>query len=172
MKISQIFNLNTTYFTEIEKDKKPELTLKFEMITPISVNELDSTVFLILDEEPIKLQSKDYNYKEYVSTSTTVETPTTTEKKSNGKTGDTTETRTIITNGTNQLMCRTYVIPENLWVPIANSKRISYRIYLGKDAFDAKLTSSESKKLAYYFELAICKRDANQPAPPANEKKL
>ena len=171
MKISQIFNLNTTYFTEIEKDKKPELTLKFEMITPISVNELDSTVFLILDEEPIKLQSKDYTYKEYVSTSTTVETPTT-NKKSNGKTGDTTETRTTITNGTNQLMSRTYVIPENLWVPIANSKRISYRIYLGKDAYDAKLTASESKKLAYYFELAICKRDANQPAPPVNEKKL
>ena len=171
MKISQIFNLNTTYFTEIEKDKKPELTLKFEMITPISVNELDSTVFLILDEEPIKLQSKDYTYKEYVSTSTTVETPTT-NKKSNGKTGDTTETRTTITNGTNQLMSRTYVIPENLWVPIANSKRISYRIYLGKDAYDAKLTASENKKLNYYFELAICKRDANQPAPPANEKKL
>lgn len=172
MKISQIFNLNSTYFTEIEKDEKPELTLKFEMTTPISVDELDSTVFLILDEEPIKLQSKDYDYKEYVSTSTTVETPTTSDKKSNEKSGSTTETRTTITNGTNQLMSRTFVIPENLWVPIANSKHISYRIYLGKDAYDARLTASECKKLNYYFELAICKRDANKPAPPANEKKL
>lgn len=172
MKISQIFNLNSTYFTEIEKDKKPELTLKFEIITPISVDELDSTAFLILDQEPIKLQSKEYTYKEYVSTSTNVETSTTSDKKSDGKTGNTNETRTTITNGTNQLMSRTYVIPENLWVPIAYSKRISYRIYIGKDAYDARLTASESKKLNYYFELAICKRDANLPAPPENEKKL
>lgn len=172
MNISQIFNLNSTYFTEIVKDKKPGITVKFELITPIQIDELDSVVFLVLDGEPVKLQSSEYTYKEYVSTSTNVETPATTETKSNNKSGNSSETRTTITNGSNQLMSRTFIIPENLWVALANTNRVSYRIYLGKDAYNARLTPGETKKLNYYFELAICKRDANLPSPPENEKKL
>jgi hypothetical protein len=125
-------------------------------------------MFLVLDDEKIRLSSDKYTYKEFVSTSE--QSAAETKEKSNEKTEN--ESRTVIVSGTDQMMNRLFKIPQNLWVPIANAEKVLYRFYLGKDGYDVKITQSDIKKLREFFALAICKRDALTPALPNGEKKL
>jgi len=70
-----------------------------------------------------------------------------------------------------KLMTRKFVIPENLWVSIANSQKIMYRLYEGKEGVDVKLKASETAKVKEFFRQAIKRRDANLPPVPEGQKK-
>jgi len=177
LEISQTFTLISTYLYEEMKNERPVISVNVQITTPIRAEELDSVMFLILDNEKIRISSVEYKYKEFVASSNSETTPTTTENKgknsSNEKTATNNESRTTIIGGTNQLMNRIFFVPENLWVSIANSDKIRYRFYLGKEGFDVKLNLAEIKKLKYFFELAMCKRDAAvPPLLPEGLKKL
>ena len=170
--VKQMYNLNSTYLYEGKKGECPLLTATFQLITPIRAEELDSVMFLVLDNEKIRISSTAYTYKEYASSSASVNSSSSAANKHSGKTATNNETLTTIRGDANQLMSRTFVIPDNLWISIANSESVGYRFYLGKDGFDAKLHQADLKKLKYFFELAICKRDANLPPTPEGLKKL
>ena len=170
--VKQMYDLSSTFLYEGTKNERPLLTATFQLVTPIRAEELDSVMFLVLDNENIRISSTAYTYKEYASSSASVSLSSSVENKQSGKTFPNNETRTIIKGGTHQLMSRTFAIPDNLWISIANSESVGYRFYLGKDGFDAKLHQADLKKLKYFFELAICKRDANLPPTPEGLKKL
>ncbi len=166
--VRQYFKLNSSYVYEGKTNEQPKIFVNFQLTTPIRAEEFDSVMFIILDDEKIRLNSDKYTYKEFVSTSEASTTET--KEKSTDKTEN--ESRTVIVSGTNQLMNRSFIIPQNLWVPIASAERIRYRLYLGKDGFDVKLIQSDIKKLKNFFSLAICKRDALTPPLREGEKKL
>jgi len=166
--VGEYFKLGSTYVYEGKKNEQPSISVNFQISTPIRAEEFDSVMFLVLDDEKIRLSSDKYTYKEFVSTSEQSAAETnekSAEKKEN-------ESRTVIVSGTNQMMNRTFIIPQNLWVPIANAEKIRYRLYLGKDGYDVKPIQSDIKKLKNFFTLAVCKRDALTPALPNGEKKL
>jgi hypothetical protein len=166
--VSQYFKLGSTYVYERKKNELPSISVNFQISTPIRPEEFDSVMFLVLDDEKIRLSSDKYTYKEFVSSSEQSSAETnekSAEKKEN-------ESRTVIISGTNQLMNRSFIIPQNLWVPIANAERIRYRIYLGKDGYNARPIQSDIRKLKEFFSLAISKRDALNPPLREGEKKL
>jgi hypothetical protein len=74
-------------------------------------------------------------------------------------------------NNSYQLMKREFIVPENLWVAIANSKEIFYRLYVGKEGVDAKLNASETAKLKEFFIEAIMRQDADLSTVPEGQKK-
>lgn len=166
--VRQYFKLNSSYVYEGKTNEQPDIFVNFQLTTPIRAEELDSVMFIVLDDEKIRLSSDKYTYKEFVSTSASSTTET--KEKSNEKTEN--ESRTVIVGGTDQMMNRLFKIPQNLWVPIANAEKVLYRFYLGKDGYDVKITQSNTKKLREFFALAICKRDALTPPLRDGEKKL
>jgi len=74
--------------------------------------------------------------------------------------------------GSNQLKSCKYAVPENLWISIANSEKIQYRIYIGKVEMEVKLNPAETAKLKEFLLKAIQLRDANLPPIPEGLKKL
>jgi len=164
----QYLKLNSSYVYEGKTNEQPNIFVNLQLTTPIRAEELDSVIFLVLDDEKIRLSSDKYTYKEFVSTSASSTAET--KEKSNEKTEN--ESRTVIISGTDQMMNRLFKIPQNLWVPIANAEKIRYRLYLGKDGYDVKPIQSDIKKLKNFFTLAVCKRDALTPSLREGEKKL
>lgn len=79
--------------------------------------------------------------------------------------------RIVSEDNSYQLMTRQFIVPENLWISIANSKTVLYRLYIGKDGIDVKLNLSETAKLKKFFNQAIQRRDAIIPAIPEGQKK-
>jgi len=167
-------------FQQIEKGKSI-LFAEFQMTTPLGADELDSILYFDLDHEKVKLISSEYKYKQFDSSSSSATTSTTVENKTNekgvkstepSKTVKTTTTQTISTeNNSYQLMKREFIVPENLWVSIANSKEIFYRLYVGKEGVDVKLNASEIAKLKEFFIQAIMRQDADMPPLPEGQKK-
>lgn len=74
--------------------------------------------------------------------------------------------------GVTQLKLRQFIVPENLWISIANSEKIQYRIYIGKVEMELKLNPAETAKLKEFLLKAIQLRDANLPPIPEGLKKL
>jgi len=74
--------------------------------------------------------------------------------------------------GVIQLKSRQFIVPENLWISIANSEKIQYRIYIGKVEMEVKLNPAETVKLKDFFTKAMRLRDANLPPVPEGLKKL
>ena len=146
---SQPSTLETTYLYEERKNDQPAISVNFQITTPIRSEEIDSVMFLILDDEKIRIVSTKHQ-----------------EFNNNYKSQTRLKSRTL------QKINRLFFMPDNLWIAIANSEKIQYRIYLGNKGFDAKLNSSEIKKLKYFFELAMCKRDAASPPLPEGLKRL
>ena len=71
-----------------------------------------------------------------------------------------------------QLKSNLFIVPENLWVSIANTEKIQYRFYIGKDGVDLKLNPAEIGKLKEFLLKAMRLRDANLPPMPEGLKKL
>jgi len=177
------YNLTANLNSEIKSGIKPESKIDFQFITGIRSDELDSVMYLVLDQEKIKLASANYKYKQFdkSSTSSTVTTTTSVEKKpaeknststkptENVKT-DTTQTTTV-ENGTYQLMSREFIVPENLWVSIIHSKTILYRLYIGREGIDVELTDSEMNKVREFFSRVVQQRDAMFPTIPEGQMK-
>ena len=175
--ISEYLNLNMVHLFEVGKNGKAELLIDFQIVTPIRVEELDSVIYLNLDGEKIEIVGNHYQYKQFDWSSPST-TPPGSAVVNNDKTSNTGETQITPTSkiftaepGSYQLMHRQFIVPENLWVSVANSSTIGYRLYIGKEGFDVRLNQSQIKKLKYFFELALCKRDANLPPAPEGQKK-
>lgn len=73
--------------------------------------------------------------------------------------------------GNNQLTVRQFIIPENLWVSVANSQNIQFQLYVGKEEIDVKPDASETAAMKELFDRAIQIRNANIPAIPEGLKK-
>lgn len=164
------YSVNSTYLFEQKKEGRPTLTLDIQLVTAVSNKELDSVLFLNLDGEKIKLTSSSYQYKEFDHSSSTTQNT-----RENEGTADKSATKEILQTTTtvsnHQLMNRIFVIPENLWISIARSKNVQYRIYLGDEGIDVIPTGAQNRKLNYFYEMAICKRDAKFPQVPEGQMK-
>jgi len=75
-------------------------------------------------------------------------------------------------DGATQIKSRQFIVPENLWISIANSEKIQYRFNIGKEGVDIKLNPAETAKLKEFLLKAIQLRNANLPPIPEGLKKL
>jgi len=148
--------MNSTYFYEEKKNLRPDLTLGISLSIPEWNEELDSVMFLDLDNEKIMLASivNKFNIN-------TIE---------NNADRNIQDPKIVDENRVIQ-MNKFYLVPENLWVSIANAEKIQYRLYFGKEGLDVKLNQIETKKLKSFIELAINKRDISFPTLPKGKKK-
>ena len=165
---TRFYSISFAYDLEIMKNEEALLTLDVQTQIPIRADELDSVIFMNLDNEKIKLISSDSSKKKIgkrTNTTTSVAAPTDDKK----------EERIITTTAENvsyQLMFHQYTIPENLWISIANTEKIQYRLYIGKEGIDVKLNLAETTKLKEFLNRSIKLRDANLPPVPEGLKKL
>jgi|GEM_PF-839331 len=167
--------------SEAKSGEIPTVVISFELVTGIRADELDSVLFFDLDQEKIKITSVNYSYKQFQRSSSSELTTTSTESKTESKNTNlgqkTTPAKTVTTqtstteSGTYQLMSRRFIIPENLWIPIVHSKRISYRIYLGYEGIDVKLSPSENARLKEFFNRVIQQRDKVSSGIPEGKMK-
>jgi len=165
---TRYYSISFAYDLEIAKNESALLTLEIQMQTPIRADELDSVIFINLDNEKIKLVSSDSSKKKIGKKTNTTNSVT-------APTDDKKEERIITTTAENvsyQLMFHQYVIPENLWISIANTEKIQYRLYIGKEGIDVKLNQAETAKLKEFLSRSIKLRDANLPPIPEGLKKL
>lgn len=165
---TRYYSISFAYDLEIKKNESALLTLNVQTQTPIRADELDSVIFIDLDNEKIKLVSSDSSKKKIGKKSTTASSVA-------DATDDKKEERIITTTAENvsyQLMFHQYIIPENLWVSIANTGKIQYRLYIGKEGIDVKLNLTETAKLKEFLNKSIKLRNANLPPIPEGLKKL
>lgn len=165
---SKYYSLSFGYVLEIKKNKLASLTLGIQTQTPIRADELDSVIFINLDNEKIKLVSSDSSLKKIGKRPNTTSSVSiaTDDKKDEQIVTTTTE------NGNYQLMFHQYIIPENLWVSIANTEKIQYRLYIGKEGIDVKLNLAQTVKLKEFLNNSMHLRNANLPPTPEGLKKL
>ena len=165
---NKYLSVSFAYTLEIKKSEPASLTLEIQTQTPIRADELDSILFINLDNEKIKLVSADsrlkMNGKRPNTTSSVNIAP-------DDKKGEQIVTTTI-ENGSYQLMFHRYIIPENLWFSIANTQDIQYRLYIGKEGIDVKLNFVQTEKLKIFLTRSMQLRDANLPPTPEGLKKL
>ena len=165
---NKYFSVSFAYNLEIKKNELASLILTVQTQTPIRADELDSVIFLDLDNEKIKLISADSSQKKIgkrPNTTSSVSVATDNKKEEQIIT-------TTIENGSYQLMFHQYNIPENLWVSIANTEKILYRLYIGKEGIDIKLNLAQTAKLKDFFNKSMHLRNANLPPIPEGLKKL
>lgn len=176
------YNLRVNYLFQKTKKGPSALSAEFQLTTPVGTDELDSILFFDLDHEKVRLTSASYKYKQFDYSSNSTTQTTVVENKPAEKTNKTVDatksnTKTTVSqtttteSGTYQLMKREFTIPENLWVSIVNSQEIFYRLYLGKDGIDVRLSASEISKVKEFFQKAIQQRDASLPPLPEGQKK-
>lgn len=165
---SKYYSFSFGYVLEIKKNELASLTLAVQTQTPIRTDELDSVLFINLDNEKIKLVSSDSSKKKIGNKPNTTSSVavSTDDKKEERVITRTTE------NVSYQLMFHQYIIPENLWISIANTEKIQYRLYIGKEGIDVKLNQTETAKLKEFLYKSIKLRDANLPPIPEGLKKL
>jgi hypothetical protein len=175
------YNTKIRLVSEAKSGEIPTVVISFELVTRIRADELDSILFLDMDQEKIKITSLNYSYKQFQRSSSSESTTTSTESKTESKNTDsgqkTTPAKTVTTqtstteSGTYQLMSRRFIVPENLWIPIVHSKRVSYRIYLGSEGIDVKLSASENARLKDFFHQVIQQRDKVHQVIPEGKMK-
>jgi len=165
---NRYYSVSFSYVLEIKKNELASLTLDIQTQTPIRADELDSVIFINLDNEKIKLVSSDSSTKKMGKRPNTTSSVSmaTDDKKVEQTVTTTTE------NGNYQLMFHQYIIPENLWVSIANTEKIQYRLYIGKEGIDVKLNLAQTAKLKEFLNNSIHLRNANLPPTPEGLKKL
>lgn len=165
---NRYYSISFSYVLEIKKNELASLTLEIQTQTPIRADELDSVIFLNLDNEKIKLISSDSSLKRIGKRPNTTSSVSiaTDDKKEEQIVTTTTE------NGSYQLMFHQYIIPENLWVSIANTEKIQYRLYIGKEGIDVKLNLAQTDKLKEFLNKSMHLRNANLPPTPEGLKKL
>jgi len=164
---NRYYSVSFAYYLEIKKNELSTLSLEIKTQTPIRTDELDSVIFLNLGNEIIKIISSDSGLKK---TGKTFDTSTSLSVASDDKKNVQTVTTTT-ENDSYQLMHHQYLIPENLWIPIVNTEKIQYRLYIGKEGIDVKLKSSDVTKLKEFFQRAIQLSEANRAPLPEGLKK-
>ncbi len=165
---NKYFSISFAYAFEIKKNEVASLTLEIQTQTPIRADELDSVVFLNLDNEKIKLVSSDLSLKKIGKRPNTTSSVTVAinDKKEEQTVTTTTE------NGSYQLMFHRYQIPEDLWLSIANAEKIQYRLYIGKEGIDVKLNLVQTAKLKEFINNSIHLRNSNITPTSEEVKKL
>jgi len=165
---NKYYSVSFAHVLEIKKNEFASLTLEIQTQTPIRADELDSIIFIDLDSEKIKLVSSDSSLKKLgKNPNTTSSVSVSTDDKKIEQTITTTTE-----NGSYQLMFHQYKIPENLWLSIANTNKIQYRLYIGKEGIDVKLNQAETAKLKEFLFKSSNLRNANLPPMPEGLKKL
>ena len=165
---NKYLSVSFAYTLEIKKSELASLTLEIQTQTPIRADELDSILFINLDNEKIKLVSADSGLKMNGKRPNTTSSVNIAPDDKRGEQIVTTTTE----NGSYQLMFHRYIIPENLWFPIANTQDIQYRLYIGKEGIDVKLNFVQTEKLKIFLTRSMQLRDANLPPTPEGLKKL
>jgi hypothetical protein len=165
---SKYYSFSFGYVLEVTKNELALLTLGIQTQTSIRADELDSVIYINLDNEKIKLVSSDSNQKKIGKRPNTTSSSTiaNADKKEEQMFTTTTE------NGNYQLMFHQYIIPENLWVSIANTEIIQYRLYIGKEGIDVKLNHAQTTKLKEFLTNSMHLRNTNLPPIPEGLKKL
>ena len=137
------YSVSMIYLLEQKKNERPNLFLDVEIESMLSSDEIDSVIYINLNNEKIRIAASEYKSKEFLNRN----------------------------NGSNPNVSRQFRVPENLWVPIVYSDEIQYQFFMGKEGFDVKLTRKETANLKEYFNRAIQLRDANLPPIPEGQKK-
>ena len=146
--INQFFNIQTTYLFEEQTDQKPIVMLEFLIQNPIQIGKTDSVLFLRLDNENIRIISNKNNLKMAEIT----------KLSDNYK-----ENNKLITNQ--------FIIPENLWLSVANSGTIIYKLNSGNVGIEIKLDPVETIKVKEFFSQAMQCRLEIIPLVPAGKSK-
>lgn len=74
--------------------------------------------------------------------------------------------------GTTRIKSLKFIVPENLWISIANTEKIRYGLSFGKEGVEVILNQKETGKLKEFLLKAMRLRDANLPPLPEGLKKL
>ena len=143
--INQFFNIQSTYLFKERNNQNPEVTLKFHGEAPFDTNLPDSVMFVNLDNENIRI----------VSSSD--------QSKMNDK-------QQTSANGLKMLEYQ-MVVPENLWLSIANSNHIIYRLSFGKIGIEINPDQAETIQVKEFFNRAMQRRLKIIPLVPPGKKK-
>jgi hypothetical protein len=142
--INQFFNIQTNYLFEVQTEQNPVVTLEFSIKKPFLAEKLDSVMFLKLDSENIRIVSSK-------STPIMAESSPAVADKNNG--------------------AGLFIIPENLWLSIANSKSITYKLSCGHIGIEIKPDPVETTRLKEFYNKAMQRRLEIIPLVPPGKSK-
>lgn len=180
----QTFTFSSAYIYEENNSLNPLITLEIKLTASVEYYLLDTVFYLMLDGEKIKLKSRNIrNFQFELSSKTeTSESTETIDKKTESKdeilkteNKKTKETKSIVKNTSSTTTTTNYqttyqeiIIPENLWISMANASKIKYRLYMGRMGIDVNLSDSEIAKIKEFCELAL-KRKGEKINPKSDE---
>ncbi len=146
--INQFFSIQTTYLFEERTAQNPVLTLNFSIKKPFLAEKTDSVMFLNLDNENIRIISSK-------STPKMAENfPAVADK-----------------NNCAGFFTNKFIIPENLWLSIANSKTLVLKLSSGNIGIEIKPDPVETARLKEFYNKAMQRRLEIIPLIPAGKSK-
>ena len=152
--VNQFFNTEVIYQFEEKNTVMPLVSLDFYTTKAIRADELDSIMYLNLDNEKIRIVAN-MNKQKMVDP-----VPASTENKpiSEATIKPTQKTQNSNATDRKELLSRQYDVPENLWLSIAHSKDISYSLSIAKTGIVVKLNPEEKTKVKAFFSRAMQRR--------------
>lgn len=151
--LKQSYSFISGFEYEQVANERPEIFADFQLRVSVPTEQPDSVLYFSLDGEKIKLVADESGWKNGKNNSTAA---------SGGSKSGEKNTLKVTRESLH------FLVPENLWVSIANAKRIQYQLNIGKKGVDVILNPAETDRLKQFFRQACALRDAAFPAIPTN----
>lgn len=142
--INQYYNIKTACLFEEQTDQKPVVTLEFHFATSVQAVKLDSVMYLKLDNEAVRIVSNVITQEISENTSAA---------------------------NKNSLILAQFTIPENLWLSVANSRSIVYKLSCVNIGIEIKPDSLETAIVKEFFNKAMQRRLEIIPLVPSGSAK-
>lgn len=150
------FPIKTVYSKSMNEEGK--VVMEFKLTTTTRPEELDSVIYMMLDDEKIRLVSSDYRVRNYIHNSTTTSTETSTthenddDNNENNKKTTKSSLTTTNTDQTLQAMKHHFEIPREIWAKIIFSEKIMLRAYMESEGIDIRFSHSQRTKFGDFFK--------------------
>jgi len=146
--VNQFFKVKTIFLFEESDTHGPNVTLEFNRTNPILALEPDSVMYLKLDNENIRIVSGIIKQRMAKNASASVHQ-----------------------TGKFEPIAFQFTIPENLWLSIAHSKTIIYKLSSGKKGIEVKPAPAETNQIKEFFRRAMQRRLEIIPLVPPGKAK-
>lgn len=137
--------VGASYFGQVKANGQNQISLDLIMDYRLSAYLPDSTLYMQVDENFFEVNLYRRMVKQYTKNSTSTTTDSKSGSSENGEATSSTSTTTFDEN-TYELITSSYFFPPEVVQAIAESKKLVYRMYIGKRPVDIKPNALERKK--------------------------
>ena len=151
--------VNMQFFVSMAKSGNTSLSLNIDYNYRIKFDSPDSIIFMDIDNTIFSLTASTQTVKHYIQSEASLTTETSETSKTVNDEDDKPETTNVTTTantssynvGTYEMIRQTFILPNEIILPMSNTRQFSCRVYFGNKAIDIEPTYGEKRRIRLFF---------------------